>query len=74
MQFATRIEDNHCARCYQPLTFPLVYRADGLYHTHCWQEGEHLLANAERIARALNPALFMALSQITENRKVETRK
>ena len=59
MQFATRIEDNHCARCYQPLTFPLVYRADGLYHTHCWQEGEHLLANAERLARALNPALFI---------------
>jgi hypothetical protein len=30
-----------------------------LYHTHCWQEGEHLLANAERIARALNPTLFI---------------
>jgi hypothetical protein len=41
-----------CARCYRVLTTSLLYE-DGLYwHLACWQEGQHLLANATRLAES----------------------
>jgi|RhiMetStandDraft_4_1073278.scaffolds.fasta_scaffold38956_3 recombinational DNA repair protein (RecF pathway) len=50
-------QDKHCARCGQTLTTSLLFR-DGLFwHESCWHEGARLLANAERLARALTPTL-----------------
>ena len=63
MQLGNRIEDHKCSRCNQSLTIPAHYEAGFYFHQRCWQEGEHLLANAERIARALQPSLFIHESQ-----------
>jgi hypothetical protein len=57
MPDGTDAYDLHCARCGKLLTSALLFR-DGLYwHESCWQEGSRLLANAERIARALAPPM-----------------
>jgi hypothetical protein len=66
MQLGTALAAHHCPRCGSSLKLPVVYRDNSWYHTHCWQEGEHLLANAERIARALNPTLFIHETVIPE--------
>jgi hypothetical protein len=55
MQDGTAMAEKNCARCYKPLNRSVVYRDQALWHAHCWQEGEHLLANATRIARAVTP-------------------
>jgi hypothetical protein len=59
MQDGTAIAGKNCARCCKPLHRSVVYRDHTLWHAHCWQEGEHLLANATRIARAVTPTLFI---------------
>jgi hypothetical protein len=59
MQDGTALAGQTCARCYQPLHGSVVYRDHVLWHAHCWQEGEHLLANATRIARAVTPPLVV---------------
>jgi hypothetical protein len=37
----------------------VVYQDGLLWHRQCLQEGQHLLANAEKIARELHPTLFI---------------
>ena len=59
MQDGTALTGKTCARCYHPLNGSIVYRDHALWHAHCWQEGEHLLANATRIARAVTPPLVV---------------
>jgi hypothetical protein len=59
MQYGTDAHDIRCARCGKLLTTAMIFR-DGLYwHESCWHEGARLLANAERIARSLNPTVFI---------------
>jgi hypothetical protein len=59
MQDGTDAHDIRCARCGKLLTTAMIFR-DGLYwHASCWHEGARLLANAERIARSLNPTVFI---------------
>ena len=59
MQDGLEAHDKHCARCGKTLTTSMVYR-DGLFwHESCYNEGARLMANAERLARALNPTLFL---------------
>ena len=66
MQYGVQAHEIHCARCEKLLSTSLIFR-DGLYwHEKCWQEGSRLLANAERIARALNPTLFIHETVIPE--------
>jgi hypothetical protein len=70
MQDGTDAHEIHCARCAKPLSTSLIFR-DGLYwHEACWQEGSRLLANAERIARSLIPALFLHETVIPESSSV----
>jgi hypothetical protein len=57
MSLGTDLSQHKCARCGKTLTPPLLYREGFFWHEQCWQEGARLLANAERIARAVNPAL-----------------
>jgi hypothetical protein len=57
MHLGTELSQQKCPRCQSTLTAPAVYRDQRWWHVHCWQEGEHLLANAERIARSVHPAL-----------------
>ena len=52
MQLGTELQNYHCARCYHKLTIPAEYCDNAWYHTSCWQEGEHQLANATRLATA----------------------
>jgi len=59
MQDGTALAGKTCARCYQPLNGSIVYHAHALWHAHCWQEGEYLLANATHIARAVTPPLVV---------------
>ena len=59
MQDGLEAHDKHCARCGKTLTTSMVYR-DGLFwHESCYNEGARLMANAERLARALNPTLLL---------------
>jgi hypothetical protein len=57
MQYGS--EPQHCARCGAKLDTSVVYEDGMFWHRRCLQEGQHLLANAERIARSLNPALLI---------------
>ena len=59
MQYRTRIEDHKCAACYQALTIPAHYQNREYYHKACWDNAVLALANAERIAREVNPSLFI---------------
>ena len=52
MQLGTEHQNHHCARCYQKLTTPAVYRDHVWYHTACWQDGAQQLTNAARLATA----------------------
>jgi hypothetical protein len=59
MQDGSATHETHCARCGKTLTTSIIFR-DGLFwHASCWHEGARLLANAERLARALSPTLCM---------------
>ena len=63
-------QDTHCARCGQTLTTSLLFR-DGLFwHASCWHEGARLLANAERLARALTPTLCIHERRTPESSSV----
>jgi hypothetical protein len=55
MQFGADITDRRCARCYQQLVAPLIYRDGELYHQKCFDEGARQLANAQRLAQGLAP-------------------
>jgi hypothetical protein len=57
MSFGTPLSQQKCARCGKEVTAPLIYRDALFWHEQCWQEGARLLANAERIARAVTPVL-----------------
>ena len=57
MQYGS--EPKHCARCGQAVDTSVVYQDGLLWHRQCLQEGQHLLANSEKIARVLNPTLFI---------------
>ena len=58
--------EKHCARCGQVLGTNMMYH-DGLFwHQACVQHGSRQLANAERIARSLNPALFVNAQSLSE--------
>lgn len=59
MQYGTSTDNIHCARCRGKWQLPMKYQDDYWWHVHCLQEGQHLLANAERIARVLQPSLFI---------------
>ena len=59
MQWETEPREKRCARCCKALGTSLVYKDGSFWHVRCLQEGEHLLANAERLARAVNPTLFI---------------
>ena len=61
MQLGTRVIDPKCARCYEPVTIPAHFEHGMWFHQRCVQTGQHLLANAERIARVVNPRLFIHL-------------
>jgi hypothetical protein len=61
MRLSTVLETHHCARCHERLKPPAVYRDHAWYHARCWQEGEHQLANAERLAQTLH-TLFPVLN------------
>jgi recombinational DNA repair protein (RecF pathway) len=52
MQLGTELQTHHCARCHDRLELPAVYQDSAWYHRRCWQEGEHQLANATRLATA----------------------
>ena len=54
MQLGTRVIDQKCARCYEPVTIPAYYEYGMWFHQRCVQTGEHLLANATRLANALS--------------------
>ena len=56
---STTIVDVHCARCAGKVKTDIVFQDGMFFHQRCLQEGFRTLANAERIARALNPALFI---------------
>ena len=66
MSLGTDLSQHKCARCGKKVTPPLIYRAGFFWHRPCWQEGSRLLANAERIARAVNPALLVHARRIPQ--------
>jgi hypothetical protein len=66
VQYGSETHEKHCARCGKTLTTSMIFR-DGLFwHESCWHEGSRLLANAERLARALSPTLFIQEQLIPE--------
>jgi hypothetical protein len=66
MSLGTDLSDQKCARCGKKVTPPMIYRDGFFWHEQCWQEGARLLANAERIARAVNPALLVHARRISQ--------
>jgi|RhiMethySRZTD1v2_1073278.scaffolds.fasta_scaffold1657278_1 hypothetical protein len=54
MEWRDDLDDRKCARCYQALTPPAVYRDGEWYHACCFTDGARQLRNATRLAQALN--------------------
>lgn len=59
MQLGTQLAKHQCARCGQPLTIPAHCQDGEYYHRSCWEQVLLSLANAERIAREVQPTLFI---------------
>ena len=55
MHLGHELKDAHCARCYERLTPPALFRDDSWYHARCYSHGTQQLANATRISNALHP-------------------
>ena len=55
MHLGHELKDAHCARCYERLTPPALFRDGGWYHARCSYHGTQQLANATRISNALHP-------------------
>lgn len=58
--------EKHCAQCGQVLGTNMTYQDGLLWHPACVQEGAQQLANAERIAQSLHPALFAHEQSLAE--------
>jgi hypothetical protein len=56
MHLRHELKHSHCARCYESLTLPALFRDGAWYHAHCYYLGTQQLANATRLANALQPA------------------
>jgi hypothetical protein len=61
MQLGTALENHTCARCYDRLTVPAVYRDNAWWHAQCHQEGSRQLANATRLATAFQAQSHLPL-------------
>ena len=59
MQYGSRIEVHKCAACHERLSIPAHYQSGEYYHKQCFEDAVAALANAERIAREVNPTLFI---------------
>jgi hypothetical protein len=52
MQLGTALKDHKCARCYELLSIPAVYRDHQWYHQRCFNDGAQQLVNVTRLATA----------------------